>query len=159
MSTTTQARPLFAATLTPHNALSRSGQQVVIAVFVVLASLPAMAFFSIGAWPVLAFLGLDIVAVAWALTAARRRSRAYEKVTLWPDQLELVRVDETGHETRQVFSPFFVRLVIDRDYEERTRALRLRIGEELHEFGAFLSPDDKASFAKVFGTALKKARH
>src|SRR5690606_22253005 len=120
---------------------------------------PFMVFLSMGAWPIVGFIGLDIAAIAWALSAARRRSRAYEKVTLWPDQLELVRGDGTGHETRQVFNPFFVRLVIDRDFDERTRALRLRVGEELHEFGSFLSPDDKASFAKVFGTALRKARH
>jgi uncharacterized membrane protein len=158
MTTKTQARPLFAATLTPNNSLSGAGQQAVVAVAVVLASVPGMVFFSMGAWPIVGFLGLDLVAVLWALAAARRRARAYEKVTLWPDQLELIRGDGRGHETRLVFNPFFVRLVIDRDFDERTRALRLRVGEELHEFGAFLSPDDKASFAKVFGTALRKAR-
>jgi uncharacterized membrane protein len=56
------------------------------------------------------------------------------------------------------FDPKAVRLVLDRDMNEKTRALRLRSGAENVEIGAFLSPDDKASFAKEFGRALRQAR-
>jgi uncharacterized membrane protein len=158
MSTTTQARPLFAAVLTPHNSLSGSGQRIVVAFFVVLASIPAMVFFSLGAWPILGFLGLDLVAVWWALSAARRRSRAFEEVTLWPTQLDFVQVDAGGHRASRSFNPLSVRLVVDRDFDERTRALHLRSGTESVEIGAFLAETEKSSFAKAFGSALRKAR-
>jgi uncharacterized membrane protein len=159
MSTQTQARPLFAATLTPHRSLSRKGLRIVLAVFVVGASIPAMIFFSLGAWPVVGFLGLDVLAVWWALSASLKEGRRYEKITLWPDELELKRVSGRGREELLRFNPHFVKLVIDRDYNERTTGLHLRTRDSDTEIGAFLNPDDKASFAKAFGTALKKARH
>jgi len=158
MTTRTQARPLFAAKLTPHRSLSRRGFRIVVALVAVLASIPGMIFFSLGAWPIVGFLGLDVLLVWWALGASMKDGTQYEEVTLWPDQLELRQVSGRGKEQVQRFNPFFVRLVIDRDFNERTTALHLRTPEGDTEIGAFLGPDDKASFAKVFGTALKKAR-
>ena len=159
MTTQIQARPLFAATLTPHRSLSRRGLRILIAFVAVCASIPGMIFFSLGAWPIAGFLGLDVLAVWWALSASMRDGKRYEKVTLWPDELELTRVTARGKEELLRFNPFFVKLVIDRDYNERTTALHLRTRDSDTEIGSFLNADDKASFAKAFGTALKKARH
>jgi uncharacterized membrane protein len=159
MSTQTQARPLFAATLTPNRSLSRGGLRVVLALFVVALSVPAMILFSVGAWPIVGFLVLDVLAIWWALSSSMRQSRRYEKVTLWPDELELKRGTGRGREEELRFDPNAVKLVIDRDYNERTTALHLRTRDSDTEIGAFLNPDDKASFAKAFGTALRKARH
>jgi uncharacterized membrane protein len=158
MTTRTQARPLFAATLTPNRSLNRRGFRVVIAVVAVLASIPGMVFFSLGAWPIVGFIGLDVLLIWWALRASMKDGRRYEVVTLWPDQLELRQVSAGGKEQVLRFNPFFVKLVIDRDINERTTALHLRTSDSDTEIGAFLNPDDKTSFAKVFGTALKKAR-
>lgn len=158
MSTRTQARPLFAATLTPHRSLSRRGLRIVIAIFGVMASIPGMIFLSMGAWPIVGFLGLDVLLIWWALRAAMNNGGRHEQVTLWPDQLELKQVSSRGKEQIQRFSPFHVRLVIDRDINERTTALHLRTADGDTQIGAFLNTDDKTSFAKVFGTALKKAR-
>lgn len=159
MSTQTQARPLFAATLTPNRSLSRGGLRIVLALFVVGLSVPAMILFSVGAWPIIAFLVVDVLAIWWALSASMGESRRYEKVTLWPDELELKRGTGRGKEELVRFNPHFVKLVIDRDYNERTTAIHLRTRDSDTEIGAFLNPDDKASFAKAFGTALRKARH
>ena len=159
MTTETQARPLFAATLTPHRSLSRRGLRFVVAGIAVLASIPGMVFFALGAWPVVGFLGLDVLLVWWALTASLRDGRRREKVTLWADELEVTRVTARGREQMLRFHPHSVKLVIDRDYNERTTGLHLRTRDDDIEIGAFLSADDKASFAKAFGTALRKARH
>lgn len=158
MTTRTKARPLFAATLTPHRSLSRRGFRFVIALAVVLASIPGMVFFSLGAWPVIGFMGLDVLLIWWALGASMNDSRKYEQVTLWPDQLEFRQVSGRGREQTLRFAPSSVKLVIDRDINERTTALHLRTADSDTELGAFLHPDDKTSFAKVFGKALKKAR-
>mgnify|MGYP003581100348 CR=1 FL=1 len=159
MTTQTQARPLFAATLTPHRSLSRRGLRFVIALVAILASIPGMVFFSLGAWPIVGFMGLDVLLVWWALSASLREGMRYEKVTLWPDELEVKRVSAGGKEELLRFNPFFVKLVIDRDYNERTTGLHLRTREGDTEIGSFLNPDDKSSFAKAFGSALKKAPH
>ena len=111
-----------------------------------------------GAWPIVGFMGLGVGLIWWALSAHQRDGRRYEQVTLWPDHLELKQVDVTGKETLTRFNPFFVKLVIDRDYNERTTALHLRTRDRDVELGAFLNPDEKSSFAKAFGTALKRSR-
>jgi uncharacterized membrane protein len=159
MTTQTEARPLFAATLTPHRSLSRRGLRYVVVAVAVGASLPGMIFFSLGAWPVVGFMGLDVLLVWWALSSSMRDGKRFEKVTLWPDELEIKRVSSRGKEELLTFNPYFVKLVIDRDYNERTTAIHLRTRDDDTEIGAFLHADDKASFAKAFGTALKRARH
>ena len=158
MTTQTQARPLFAATLTPHRSLTRRGYRYVVALACVLASIPGIVFFSLGAWPVVGFLGLDVLAIGWALAASMKSGKQYEVVTLWPDELEVKQVAANGKVELTRFNPFFVKLVIDRDFNERTTGLHLRTKDADLSIGAFMNPDDKASFAKVFGTALRKAR-
>jgi uncharacterized membrane protein len=152
------APPLFAATLTPHRALSRRAFRIVIVVLAILASIPGIVLFSLGAWPVVGFLGLDVLVVWWALSASVRDGRRRERVTLWLDALEILAVDGRGKVTRTEFAPFHVRLLVDRDYDERTTRLRLRDKDRELEIGRFLNPEDKASFARSFGTVLKKAR-
>ena len=159
MSTKIQAKPLFAATLTPHRSLSPRGKRVVVALVAALAVVPGFIFYVAGAWPVVGFMGLDVLAIWVALTVSMRGGKAYEVVTLWHGALELRKVDAKGGEEVLRFSPAGVRFVIDRDYNERVNALWLREHEHRIAIGAFLSPDEKQSFSKAFGTALRKARN
>lgn len=158
MTTQTQAKPLFSARLRPHRSLTGRGLRIVLAVVVVSASITGMMFLSLGAWPIVGFLGLDVVLVIWALASSLKAGKRFEEVTLWRDQLEFKQVDGAGHETLTRFDPRFVKLVVDRDFNERTTALHLRSSERDMELGAFLGQDEKSSFAKAFGTALKRAR-
>jgi uncharacterized membrane protein len=158
MSTQTQARPLFAAKLTPHRSLGHRGARVVIAVMAIAATIPGIVFYSLGAWPIVGFLGLDVLLVWWALSANMKDGKRFEEVTLWNDQLELRQVDGHGRESLVRFHPRDVKFVVDRDINERTTGLHLRTRDADFELGAFLELDDKSSFAKAFGTALKRAR-
>ena len=158
MSTKIQAKPLFAATLTPHRSLTPRGKRVVIGLVAALALVPGVVFYFAGAWPVVGFMGLDVLAIWAALTISMRGARAHEVVTLWPGALELKKVDAKGAEEVLSFVPFNVRFVIDRDYNERVTGLWLKERERRIAIGDFLSAEEKLSFSKAFGTALKKAR-
>ena len=158
MSTKTQAKPLFAATLTPHRSLTPTGKRVVIGLVAALALVPGMVFYLAGAWPVVGFMGLDVLAIWAALTISMRGGKAYEVVTLWPTSLELKKVDPKGAEEAMSFVPKTVKFVIDRDYNERVTALWLKTDAKRIPLGAFLSAEEKLSLSKVFGTALRKAR-
>ncbi len=158
MSTKTQAKPLFAATLTPHRSLTPTGKKVVIGLVAALALVPGIIWFSLGAWPVVGFMGLDVLAIWAALTISMRGGKAFEVVTLWPTSLELKKVDAKGAEEVLSFVPKSVKFVIDRDYNERVTALWLKSDTKKIPLGAFLSADEKLSLSKVFGTALRKAR-
>ncbi|MEQ1769398.1 MAG: DUF2244 domain-containing protein [Devosia sp.] len=159
MSTKTQAKPLFAATLTPHRSLSPQGKRIVIALVAALALVPGFVFYAAGAWPVVGFMGLDVLAIWLALTISMRSGRAQEVVSLWPGMLEVTKTDPKGRETVLQFEPFAVRFVIDRDYNERVTGLWLRQRDDRVPLGAFLSAEEKLSFSKAFGAALRQARH
>jgi uncharacterized membrane protein len=159
MSTKTQAKPLFAATLTPHRSLTPTGKRVVVGLVCALALVPGIVFYVAGAWPVVGFMGLDVLAIWIALTVSMRGGKAQEIITLWPGTLELTRIDARGNAEALSFVPADTRFTIERDYNERVTGLWLRERERRIPLGSFLSTEEKLSFSKVFGTALRKARH
>jgi uncharacterized membrane protein len=154
----TTTTPLFAAQMTPHRSLGARGGWVVVGLTALLATLPGLVFLSLGAWPIIGFIGLDVLAIAIALYVSLRQGKRREQITVWADQLEWMATDAKGGKTLRRFNPKTVRLLLDRDADEKTLALRLRQGKDELEVGGFLSPDDKSSFAKALGTALRKAR-
>ena len=63
---------LFSAIITPHRSLSGRGFVLVMALVGGLSFIGGMFFFLLGAWPVVGFLGLDVVLVYWAFRANYR---------------------------------------------------------------------------------------
>ncbi len=153
----TTTTPLFAAALRPDATLRATGGWVALAVAGVVGApiLVAVPEFALPGAAAFALASGGLVALS--LRQARRR-KLVEHVTLWQDQLEISTVDSVGSRSLKRFEPQEVRLVLERDENERTQAIRLRTAEETVEIGAFLSIDDKASFAKAFGSALRRAR-
>lgn len=154
----TTTSPLFAAELTPHRALGRGGRRLVAALVILLVLSPLLLVLSGSIWAMVGFVTLDGVAIALTFYFSARRGKRREIVRMWSDQLEIASIDAKGDRVLRRFEPRLVRLVLERDDNEKTLALRLRSGREDLEIGAFLNSDDKASFAKAFGTALRKAR-
>ena len=154
----TTTTPLFAAELTPHRSLGPRGVALVASLCVLFAALPGLAFIALGAWPIIAMMALTAMGIVAALYFSLRQGKRREQVTVWADQLEWTATDANGAKTLRRFNPKTVRLLLDRDADEKTIALRLRHGKDELEVGTFLNPDDKSSFAKALGTALRKAR-
>lgn len=94
---------------------------------------------------------------AMGVQQARRR-RQSETLTLWADQLELATTGPGAERQLRRFEIKALRLRLKRDHYERTTAIFLRHGDEEFELGKFLSLDDRSSFAKAFGSALRQAR-
>ena len=159
-------KPVFSATLTPFRSMDSRANRRVVILYAVLTTIPGLFFFHIGAWPVVGFLGLDIAALWLAFKWSRRSGRAYEEVTLWSHALKIISCTPAGRITTRTLNPFWVRLHLDRDYEDRIIRIVLNnrehraqersgksVGEHV-EIGAFLNPDDKTSFARIFSRAL-----
>ena len=156
MQATTTA-PLFSAALKPDRSSRLVGGWVGLVVAAVLAS-PFAVVVSEALVPIaVAFL----VGAGTLLTLSVRQSRegrTTQQVTLWSDQLEVVETPPKGERTLRRFDPRTVRLVLRRDDNEKAVAMELRTGADAFELGAFLNPEDRSSFAKAFGTALRRAR-
>ena len=153
----TTTTPLFSAALKPDRSPRIMGGWVGLAVATVLAA-PLAVLVADMALPIAAAFVGGTAAMSWMTLQQSRRRKQTQQITLWPDELEVITKDGKGERVLQRFAPKAVRLVLQRDEHEKTVALTLRIGKIDIEVGAFLSPQDKSSFAKAFGTALRKAR-
>ncbi|WDR01812.1 DUF2244 domain-containing protein [Devosia algicola] len=150
--------PLLSAELTPHRALTRRGRWLIIAGAAIMGAMPAMISLALGAWPIVLCVAGAVLAIALALNYTHKDGQRRERIVVWTDRLEVTQIGPRGHTRLRKFQPTAVRLIIDRDFDERTTALYIRSARDKLEIGEFLSADEKSSFAKAFGTALRKAR-
>ena len=149
---------LFSAIITPHRSLSAKGFVAVMAVVGGLSFAGGMFFFLMGAWPVIGFLGLDVLLVYWAFRANYRAAAAFEEVTVTPSELRLRRVSHRGEVAEWTLNPLWTKL--DREKHEEFGLLKLFLvsrGRRLAVAG-FLSPKEKESFAAALSAALGEAR-
>ena len=153
----TTTTPLFAATLRPDRSFRTAGGWVGLGLAGVIGGPFLVAAPEVLAPGLIAYALAGGGLMAFGIRQARR-GRTRQQVTLWPDQLEIATSGAGQTRVLRRFEPRAVRLRLERDENERTTAIFLRRGPEELELGAFLSPDDKASFAKAFGRALRQAR-
>jgi len=149
---------LFSAIITPHRSLSGVGFVVVMALVGGFSFLGGLIFFAIGAWPVVGFLGLDVLLVYWAFRINYRSAAAFEEVTVTPSELRVRRVSHRGEVAEWTLNPLWTRL--DRDTHEEYGLLHLFLvsrGKTLPVAG-FLSPPERESFAAALTAALGEAK-
>jgi len=149
---------LFSALLTPHRSLNRTGFLLVMGAISVASFAAGIACLMIGAWPVLGFLGLDVLAIYVAFKINYRSARAYEEILVTPSELRLRRVSHRGHVMEFAFNPVCVQLdqVIDEEFGVE-RLFLVSKGRRV-ALANFLGPDENASFAKALLAALAAAR-
>ena len=157
MSTKTQAKPLFAATLTPHRSLTPTGKRVVIGLIAALALVPGLVFYVAGAWPVVGFLGLDVLLVYVAFRLNYRSGRRYETLELSPARFTLTRVHPSGRQEQYDCNPYWARVNLREWPDGRTVLSVVSRGTELR-FGSFLTDDERRDLASALREALLTAR-
>ncbi len=148
---------LFSALLTPHRSLNRTGFLVLMGFVSVVSFAAGLAFLLMGAWPVLGFFGLDVLAIYWAFRVNFRRARASEEISVTPSELRVRRVSHRGHVAEWVLNPLWVRLDQKTHAEFGIEKLYLVSKGRRISIASFLGPDEKASFAKALTEALQAA--
>ena len=149
---------LFSAIITPHRSLSGTGFLAVMALVGGFSFIGGMFFFLLGAWPVIGFLGLDVVLIYWAFRANYRAAAAFEEVTVTPSELRLRRVSHRGEVAEWTLNPLWTKL--DREAHADFGLLRLFLvsrGRRL-SIANFLAPKERESFAEALSAALNEAK-
>jgi uncharacterized membrane protein len=149
---------LFSALLTPHRSLNRTGFLVLMGLLSVVSFAAGLAFLLMGAWPVVGFFGLDVLAIYWAFRINFRRAKATEEISVTPSELRVRRVSHRGHVVEWVLNPLWVQLDQKIDAEFGIEKLYLVSKGRRVSIANFLGPDEKASFAKALTAALQAAR-
>src|SRR5687767_8724856 len=130
--------PLLDLVLRPHRSLSPAGFWAIMALLAAFSFVGGIVFWLAGAWPVIGFLGIDLLLVYIAFKASYAGGRAYERVRLSAERLTVERVDPWGRCTRFELQPHWLQVKLDADEERLSLASH---GRAL-TIAAFLPPEE-----------------
>ena len=135
-------------TLYPHRSLNGFGLKVVLGAVVVSNLAVGILFWSLRAWPVFGFLGLDVALVFVAFWLNNRSAKAYEQIEISGDEVILIHVDAKG-ERRRTFNRRWMRVELETD-EARELIGRLFIVShgKRSEVGNFLGAEEREALAR-----------
>lgn len=149
---------LFEAVCTPPSSFTRRGYRVLVGVAAAGAMLPAAIALSWGAWPVMGFLGIELVivlaAIAWH---ARRNARVQEILLLEAGTLRIQRTDARGRREDHRLDPYWLRVQLEEDPTGPTRLLLMQRRRSF-EVGRSLGAEEKRSLAGALRDALRRYR-
>jgi uncharacterized membrane protein len=150
--------PLFEDTLTPHRSLGQRGFRVLMLATFCATTALSIPFYLLGAWPIVGFLGVDVLALYVAFHYNFRAARAREHFRLTYFELLFERVSAAGARREWRFTPTWVRLERVDDEEYGPQRLTLVCRGRSWQIARFVGPERKAQFAGDLARALGEAR-
>ena len=144
----------FDATLRPNRSLNRRGFAILVAVFVLFNAIIALRFLSVGGWPVLPFLGLDIAALVGAFIVNYRSGREAEHIRLDHQALTVTSVTPRGKSRDWAFEPAWVRVGVDEKARTGGRVTITTHGKGV-TVAEFLSPRERREMAAALREAIQ----
>lgn len=151
-------REVFAAEIRPHRSLGPRGVLYVLTAFAGLCAIVSVPFFLLGAWPVVGFLGLDVLALWLAFRLSFAQARACEQVLLTYVELMVRKVSARGAAREWRFNPLWVRLETETDADFGMTRLAVAARGSRLNLAEALSPPERAEFADALGRALAAAK-
>ena len=148
---------LFDAELTPHRSLSPRGFLLLMLGICALSFTGGLAFFLAGAWPVVGFLGADLLLIYLAFKINYRRGRLVERLYLTHDKLTVSRIWPGGRRSTWEFQPYWLQVVFDERVigDERLDCpLILRSHGQSLAVGSFLTRQERGELADALRAAL-----
>ncbi len=145
------------AVLMPNRSLSERGFAIGMAIVAVVFFLTGLMFWSMGAVPILAFFGLDMVAIWLAFRLSFRKLNEQTHVTVSARAIRLSHRDAKGRVRETEVPSAFARVELDEPVTP-TSWLRIEHGRTAWVIGRFLTPNERKSFATALRQALKAAK-
>jgi len=149
---------LFDVLLMPNRSLSPVGFALLMGAVSLVSFGAGLTFYLIGAWPIVGFLGLDVLLVYVAFRVSFRRMRAFETLRLTEAALVFERVSPAGARRCWTFQPYWLSVEFD-DPPHHGSQLRLRSHGRSVTVGAFLAPPERANLATTLRQALHRLKN
>lgn len=159
MSARDEAPPiLFEAISSPPRGLSGRALGWVMGFTGLATAIPATLFTLLGAWPVLGFLGGEVVLVGSLLLAYRRwAGTAVETVLLREGQLLVRREGGRGRAEEAVLEPYWTQVRMEERPGQACNLLLVSRGRRV-QVGCFLTDAERRDLADALKTALRQYR-
>ena len=150
-------------TIWPHRSLSPKGFGIVMGALGLLTFIIGLGFFLAGAWPVIGFLGLELLVVWGAFKLNYRAARRRETLKTEADDLIIHRTDPSGKVDTERLSTAWLRVQLTpKDAPSTAQRYRQRVILTSHgkstEIGSFLHPAEKKHLATELSSMIGKAR-
>ena len=158
LSNSPTSAPLFVARLTPYRSLSRQGFKILMLAISAVCFTIGLVFWSLGFWPIMGFMGLDVALIYWAFRSSYAQERGYEDVSVSRDAVYLKQVSHRGRVREHDFPQYGTRLEVDRHDEIGITQMRIANRARAVAFGSMLNPADRDTFAEAFSRALSRAK-
>jgi uncharacterized membrane protein len=152
-----ESEPVFEALIVPHRSLTRRGVLILIGVITLSSTLIALRFWFIGAWPVIAFSGVEVLLTCLLLTINFRRARAREVISLNSEEITVVQTDHYGRRRSFSLPSAWLQIRLE-TVENRSSRLLLRSHGRGREVAAFLHAAEKVSLFEALQDALHGVR-
>jgi len=147
----------FDAVLHPHRSLGPTGFYIVMGSVAAISFAAGIAFALMGAWPVLGFFGLDVLAIYLAFRLSYRSGRLAETVQLREDELAIRRIQPNGRSRDWTFHPYWVRVRVNNGPHGDGEVVLSSHGRSV-ALGRFLTADERVDFAGALEAALQRLR-
>lgn len=145
------------AVLHPPRSLSDRGFNRLMLLIGAISFAASVGFWLNGAWPVVGFFGIEMLAlwVVFQITFRAQAARTYVRVTA--EAVDVRKVDARGRERRARLPSSFARVELDPD-ARGARALRLAVSNRAYPIGEHLTPEERESLALALRDAIGRAR-
>ena len=140
----------FKADLYPNCSLSQYGFRLLM----VMSAILMIGVTLMGAWPVMAFCGMELLLLYIMFRSNYRSARKFESISLDTDSFVIRRSDPTGRRACWRLEPTWLQVHMDNPPESHSQLTIANRGIKL-TVGKFLTPSEKLELAR----ALRKALH
>ena len=147
----------FDATLTPHRSLSPRAFALLMSAVAAVAFAGGIAFWLLGAWPVVGFCGLEAGIFYIAFRLNYRSARLSETIRLTDRELTVERIEADGRTRLWSLQPAWLAVVLDEPPGRSGRLLLRSHGQNL-PVASFLSPGERVTLKAALEEALSRQR-
>jgi len=141
----------FSTSLQPHRSLSPEGFRWLIRAAVAANVLIGVPMFFFGAWPVFAFMGLDVWLLWWLFKRSYLDARRSETLTLTDRELIVERQSPDGEREQHRLEAYWLRIDLGERLVLSSRGNRVVVGR-------FLSPAERETLADDLKAAHARLR-
>jgi uncharacterized membrane protein len=150
--------PQFHAVLTAQRSLGARGFAWAAGVLVVFAAIACGVFLTLGAWPVVGFVGVEIGLALLLLWLHQRSGRGVEELTLDGEALTVTRVDGAGRRAEWRLQPAWLRVALRPAEGDAAAHVQLASHGRTLAIGAFLTRDEQRELVTALEAALARWR-
>lgn len=142
----------FYIALQPSRSLSRKGFLILMSAVTGVSFVAGTIFWSMGAWPIFGFFGLDVLLIFGAFHFNFRAGRRREIIEIKQDMVLITRLSPDGRSHRDEFQAYWARSLLTKGQLWITNRGRS------YEIGSFLGEEEKEDVQDLIARALNTYR-